>query len=305
VYTLTVVNREPWHTCLRLVSDAYELLIPLQFGIRILHFGWAGGENLFWTEPSPTESADAWRVYGGHRLWHAPEHPVRTYSPDNDPIEWHWDGQQLLLRQPTEPRTGIRKEVVIAPHANSVQVRHRLVKRNLWAVQLAAWALSVMRPSGVALIPQEPYRPHPDALLPVRRIALWAYTDMSDPRLRWGKRLIQVHQDPTAAAPLKIGVSNTLGWMAYWLGETLFVKRYAYDPSAEYPDLGCNTEVFTNAEMLELETLSPLIPTAPPEFTIAPLRRFPPLREGNRAGVRFPLLAGGTCRRGSSTAVFL
>jgi hypothetical protein len=47
------------------------------------------------------------------------------------------------------------------------------------------------------------------------------------------------------------------------------------------------------------------IPTAPPEFTIAPLRRFPPLREGNRAGVRFPLLAGGTCRRGSSTAVFL
>ena len=30
----------------------------------------------------------------------------------------------------------------------------------------------------------------------------------------------------------------------------------------------------------------------PPSF------RFPPLREGNRARVRFPLLAGGTCRRG-------
>ena len=118
--TLTVVSREPWHTCLRLVSDAYELLVPTQFGIRILHFGWAGGENLFWTEPSPTESADAWRVYGGHRLWHAPEHPIRTYCPDNDPIEWRWDGQQLLLRQPTEPRTGIQKEVVIAPNADSV-----------------------------------------------------------------------------------------------------------------------------------------------------------------------------------------
>jgi len=37
----------------------------------------------------------------------------------------------------------------------------------------------------------------------------------------------------------------------------------------------------------------------PPSF------RFPPLREGNRARVRFPLLAGGTLRRGSSTAVFL
>jgi hypothetical protein len=265
VYTLTVVNREPWHTCLRLVSDAYELLIPLQFGIRILHFGWAGGENLFWTEPSPTcNRTDTWRVYGGHRLWHAPEHPIRTYSPDNDPIEWHWDGQQLLLRQPIEPRTGIQKEVALTLHADSVQVRHRLVNRNLWEARLAAWALSVMRSGGVALIPQEPYRPHPDALLPVRRIALWAYTDMSDPRLRWGKRLIQVRQDPRADAPLKIGVSNTLGWMAYWLGETLFVKRYAYDPSAEYPDCGCNTEVFTNAEMLELETLSPLA-TLPPD----------------------------------------
>jgi hypothetical protein len=51
--------------------------------------------------------------------------------------------------------------------------------------------------------------------------------------------------------------------MAYWLGETLFVKRYAYDPTAEYPDMGCNTEVFTNADMLELETLSPLIDAAP------------------------------------------
>jgi hypothetical protein len=198
---------------------------------------------------------------------------VRTYSPDNDPIEWHWDGQQLLLRQPTEPRTGIRKEVVIAPHAYSVQVRHRLVNRNLWEVRLAAWALSVMRPGGVALIPQEPYRPHPDALLPVRRIALWAYTDMSDPRLRWGKRLIRVRQDPRADAPLKIGVSNTLGWMAYWLGETLFVKRYACDPSAEYPDLGCNTEVFTNADMLELETLSPLT-TLPPDGALEHTERW-------------------------------
>jgi hypothetical protein len=48
-----------------------------------------------------------------------------------------------------------------------------------------------------------------------------------------------------------------------------------------------------------------LIPIARAEFTIAPLRRFPPLREGNRTRVRFPLLAGGTLRRGSSTAVFV
>jgi hypothetical protein len=46
--------------------------------------------------------------------------------------------------------------------------------------------------------------------------------------------------------------------MAYRLGETVFVKQFDFDPEAEYPDGGCNTEVFTNAEMLELETLSPM-----------------------------------------------
>jgi hypothetical protein len=38
-------------------------------------------------------------------------------------------------------------------------------------------------------------------------------------------------------------------------------------------------------------------------YELPPSFRFPPLREGNRAGVRFPLLAGGTLRRGSSIAL--
>jgi hypothetical protein len=47
----------------------------------------------------------------------------------------------------------------------------------------------------------------------------------------------------------------------------------ACDPSAEYPDLGCNTEVFTNADMLELETLSPLT-TLPPDGALEHTERW-------------------------------
>ncbi|MCS7190113.1 MAG: DUF4380 domain-containing protein [Fimbriimonadales bacterium] len=250
---------------LHLTNGVWELKVPTQFGIRILHFGFVGEESLFWLNPDEVDQSggDTWRLYGGHRLWHAPEHPVRTYTPDNTAIEWAWDGTRLLLRQPVEARTGIQKEVVICPDGQELAVVHRLINRNLWSIRLAAWALSVMQPGGVALIPQEPYQPHPDALLPVRVLALWAYTDMSDPRLCWGKRLIQVRQERTATQPLKIGVSNTRGWMAYWRGETLFVKRYEYRPDAAYPDFGCNAEVFTNAAMLELETLSPLTELPP------------------------------------------
>ena len=43
----------------------------------------------------------------------------------------------------------------------------------------------------------------------------------------------------------------------------LLVKRYPTDPAGTYADLGCNTEIFTNESMLELETLGPLASLAP------------------------------------------
>jgi hypothetical protein len=148
--------------------------------------------------------------------------------------------------------------MVIRWQDGQIEVKHRLLNRNLWAVRLAAWALSVMRAGGVALIPQEPYRPHPDALLPVRRIALWAYTGMSDPRWRWGRRAIRLYQDPRYPTPQKMGILNKQGWAAYYRNGELFIKRFDYLPGALYPDFGCNCELFTNAEMLEVETLSPM-----------------------------------------------
>ncbi|GAI63147.1 unnamed protein product, partial [marine sediment metagenome] len=47
----------------------------------------------------------------------------------------------------------------------------------------------------------------------------------------------------------------TLGWAAYYLKGQLFVKRYNYNPEARYPDFGVNTEIYTNPEIMEVETL--------------------------------------------------
>ena len=254
-----------WRECLRLSDGVWELIAPTQVGPRIIRFGFVGGQNLFWEHPDQQGEmgGDEWRIYGGHRLWHAPEHPVRTYAPDNAPIEWDWNGERLLLRQPVETRTGIQKDIEIRWREGFIEVIHRLINHNLWTVELAAWALSVMAPGGRAIIPQEPFQPHPEALLPVRPLVLWAYTDMSDPRWRWGKRYLQLRQDPNISTPQKCGVLNRQGWMAYYLHGELFLKRFGYQPEATYPDFGCNCEVFTNAEMLELETLSPLTRLAP------------------------------------------
>jgi hypothetical protein len=43
------------------------------------------------------------------------------------------------------------------------------------------------------------------------------------------------------------------------------VKRSSVVAGGRYPDFGCNFEVFTNAEFLELETLGPIVTLQPGE----------------------------------------
>jgi hypothetical protein len=81
---------------------------------------------------------------------------------------------------------------------------------------------------------------------------------MSDARLSFGRKLILVRSEASAAEPQKIGVGNKRGWAAYLLGKTLFVKCFGYEEGARYPDAGCNNEVFTAGSFIELESLSPL-----------------------------------------------
>ena len=38
-------------------------------------------------------------------------------------------------------------------------------------------------------------------------------------------------------------------------------------PGATYPDFGCNVELFTNADMLEVESLAPLVTLDPGQET--------------------------------------
>jgi len=256
-----------WPNCLRLSNHQVELIVTTDVGPRVIRFGFVGGQNLFKevADELGQTGSDEWVPYGGHRLWHAPEESLRTYWPDNVPVEYSWEAGTLKLVQSVEETTGVQKEmeITLASDENKVTVTHRLTNKNLWAVELAPWALTVVAPGGRAILPQEEYRSHPEYLLPARPLVLWHYTDMADPRWIWGTKYIQLRQNPDAETKQKIGIKNTLGWAAYCLNEDTFLKRYDFDPHAIYPDLGCNTEVYTDADILEIETLGPLASLQP------------------------------------------
>ncbi|MFW6136159.1 MAG: hypothetical protein ACOC7N_04995 [Chloroflexota bacterium] len=256
-----------WQRCYRLANDLVDLVVTAHVGPRIIRFGFVDGENQFWQDPDllGCTGGEGWVNYGGHRLWHAPEARPRTYAPDNDPVQVDDRDGTAHFVQPVEPNTGIQKtmEVHLHPDAARVDVTHRLRNTNLWPVTLAPWAISVMAPGGTGILPLPPRGAHPQNLQPNTRLSLWAYTDMQDPRWTWGTRFVLLRQDPRAATAQKAGTYAPQGWAAYARAGTLFVTTVTPVPGADYPDLGVNVELFTNSDMLEVETLGPLVKLEP------------------------------------------
>jgi hypothetical protein len=255
-----------WPNCYRLWNHSIELVVTTDVGPRIIRFGFIGENELGeFPEHLGQAGGSEFRLYGGHRLWHAPESLERTYCPDNGPVALETVTGGVRVTQPTETKTGIQKEMVISLSPTDARVRivHRLWNRNLWDVELAAWALTVMAPGGTAVIPLPPRIPYPEGLLPSSRLILWPYTDITDRRWRWGRTHVFLQQDSAQPMPQKLGAGVPDGWMAYVRNNHLFVKTFGYVEGATYPDLGSSAETFTDGRMLELETLSPIARVEP------------------------------------------
>lgn len=258
-----------WKNCIRLSNGEIEAVITTDVGPRIIRLAFTGEKNILGEveQHLGRVGGNEWVMYGGHRFWHAPEVMPRTYYPDNKSVSYNWDGKTLKLVQSMENTTGIQKEMEITPGSgNNIRILHRLINKNLWDVEMAPWAITVMAKSGVAIVPQEPYKAAEENLLPARPLVLWPYTKMNDSRFTWGDKFIQIKQDPEAKCPQKIGVLNTKGWIAYSLNDYLFIKRCCYNPDVRYPDFGVNTEIYTNPDILEMETLGSLGKVPPGGF---------------------------------------
>jgi hypothetical protein len=251
-----------WENNLRISNEHAELIITLDVGPRVISCRTERGENVFkiFDEQLGGRGEEKWQSRGGHRFWLAPEDPVLTYLPDNVPIQHHVisEYEVALVNEPIA-QLPIRKTLTVALDANStrVTVTHRAENCGEAHVSLATWGLSVMAPGGIEVIPLPPLGEHPRDLLPNRTMILWPFTDMTDPRWRWGRRFITLRQGN--ACPAKIGLEHHERWIAYHRDDSLFVKTIDFLEGATYPDRGCNFETFTNEEMLEVEALGPLV----------------------------------------------
>jgi hypothetical protein len=260
------VAHKGWPNCQKISNDLVELIVTTDVGPRIYHFGFKGGENQFYENPADFGSmgGDKWHNYGGHRLWHAPEDVVRTYYPDTQPVQVKVLKDGARFTAATESN-GVQKiiEVHLSETEAKVKVNHILINHNLWTIPLSVWALSVMKAGGKVIVPFSPRIGHDDQLTPNGSLALWGYTKMDDPRWTWCEKYFMLKQDSSLNYCQKIGSMDVNGWAACYNKGNLFVKKFGYNPALVYPDFNCNFETYTDQNILEIETLGPMVQLEP------------------------------------------
>jgi hypothetical protein len=265
-----------WKRNLRLQGKTTELIITLDVGPRIIRYAFHQGKNVFveMSEHMGGTGEPAWKIRGGHRFWTAPEGD-HSYEPDNVPVTWKalGDASVEIIQAPSKA-FGFQKTMRVELLENEVvRVTHLLTNTGSKALDVVPWALSVMATGGVALIPQPTLDLHPsefpegrdakpEEFLPNREMILWPFTDLSDGRYAFSEHFLRVTYLPERPAT-KLGLKFPTGWVAYQNGDVVFAKHFTYDPAQPYPDRGSNFEIFTNIEILELESLAPMVPLQP------------------------------------------
>jgi hypothetical protein len=275
--TMDKVEYHGWANNLRLSNGDAELILTLDVGPRVISYRLANGKNVLknYDEQLGKSGETEWVMRGGHRLWVGPEDLTRTYALDNRPVKYEKLSSPggVRLIPPPDSEYGIQKEmdVLLEPTGTKVSIVHRITNTGQEATDLAPWVLTVLAPGGVEVIPLPAHHPHPGPpknakspkdYAPNVFMTLWPFFDFTDPRWHFGSKYITLRQD-AQKGPTKIGLAHQLGWIAYLNDGTLFVKRFGYQEGKHYPDHGCNFETFTNQEMLECESMGPLIKLEP------------------------------------------
>ncbi|MDR3317979.1 MAG: lamin tail domain-containing protein [Clostridiales bacterium] len=254
--------------CFRVASGDVEIVVTTEFGPRILYLGRKGGVNhlAVFEEDLKNPDKEAYLHYGGHRLWHAPEAAERTYVPANDKVEVKIDEKMgvIMLTAPVEALTGLQKVIIIKPdeEPGNFVILHRIFNRSPFAVELSAWAITMLAPGGLVVIPNSESE---NGYCANRALSLWKYSKLNDPRVYLGDGYVAVTNDAKTEAPFKIGSTVDDCFACYFNHGELFVKYFPF-VSDKYPSYDCNFETYTCRAFSELESLSPLTKIEPGDF---------------------------------------
>lgn len=248
-------------------SKALVLEYLEQAGPRIVHLiHKPSGFNLLAEIPGAKLKSPSgeYSIHGGHRLWAAPESPGFTYVPDDSGLVVEKIQHGVVLKGAVEVPTGLQKsmEIILDEDSPVVQLNHTLTNMGSRAISCAAWTITVLPIGGIAALP---LRENPKSdLLPDRQISFWPYSNISDTRLELSNDELRI-QATSLQEIIKVGARCPQGWINYTNHGLCFRKEFEFNAEADYCDMGCNAEIYTNGLIIETESLSGLVSLSPGE----------------------------------------
>jgi hypothetical protein len=253
------------HPTYRLDSAHAWLEALATSGPRIVRLGLAGSDrNLLAETPD-----DGWEtplgryeLFGGHRLWFAPEDPQLVAVPDSTGLRLTESERGVELEGAPEPATGLVRSIAIELDADgpAVELAHRLANHGDRPIELAPWSITQLPLGGTAVLPQSQVGDGP-LVNPDRLVVLWPYSSWDDERLLLGDDELRVRG--SAGDRLKIGTFVGAGRVDYSRDGATLVSRFAAQRGKVHPDLGSNVEVFVGDRYIEIEVLGPLAALEP------------------------------------------
>lgn len=246
-----------WREAYRLRLGEAEMVVVTEIGPRILSLTVNDGPNLLFVdqETAGQGQGDAlWHIYGGHRIWIAPE-TEDTYTLDNAPCEAQISDGRLTVIAPIASQTKLQKRLTIAAQKDRFVVEQGVRNTSHMLRTGSVWSLTCVEPEGVITFPWGQ-----EGAWDLKKIVYWHRwidheSDVNSQQWQPGADLFRVV--PTGEEG-KVGTSSPEGWVALCREDATFVKSYDQIPGARYPDENTSLQVYTCERFIEMETLSPL-----------------------------------------------
>lgn len=239
------IDRIRWNDwdAVRCSTRDAELIIGVSAGPRLLSLRRRGSGNLLHLDTTDLRVGE-WRLYGGHRFTVAPEGPL-SYAPDNAPCDARISDQALRVTAPVNA-TGLRRALTVSLANDGVgfDLGHHLENLGAEPWTGAIWAITCVPSSGRVVAPRGP-----------GGVRFWPGTDCTPWNI--GPEVITVQADGRRG---KAGWHSNPAWFASLQPDATFVIHAPRTPPRDAcEDDGCNLEVFTGPDYVELETLGPRI----------------------------------------------
>jgi len=246
-----------WREAYRLRLGEVELVVVTEIGPRVLSLSVGGGPNLLFVDQGTAgrgQGDDGWHIYGGHRLWVAPE-TADTYAPDNARCQVEVLDDGLTVLAPVTPWTGLQKRLTVTARGDRFVLEHGVRNTGDALCTGAIWALTCVVPRGAVAFPWGR-----GGAWDLKKIVYWNRwmdhgSDVNSGQWQPGPDLFRIV--PTGEEG-KVGANSPEGWVALCREDATFVRWRPWSPGARYPDEDTSLQVYTCDRFVELETLSPL-----------------------------------------------